>query len=396
MQKAKNIDITDDLIVDSDKSHSEKTFKITVMNKGKRSIVLYNVVSYIRSVKVVDFSKEIIVSGGHKEYLFEAGYVPHDDSKKGKIRFTFQNQTQITRTLKIIHGPSSDKKNVKKREIDAKVQNKTVMPIKSIGKEEAKVNVKNVIKKLEKPKTMERGLLRKNLPKDDFNEFRGEYMHDVSVSDNLLIEFDRSHCDQSCEIFIRNNVWKQLYLKSICIDSKSVTLRGGNNGKIIHIEPRGEIVLLFDAVYVPDKLFAVAKVRFMFGKSLVVNRSIKICYRQKGPTISVNAYNVPNEFVDLIFSEFKISRSQLLDCLDQWIPTVEQDYAKHFHSLLYLEEIGLRKEIKDKYDQKKAFFGDTDYRKENGCDIREAYPIGIYDLFVDELFEIRPSLQTGE
>lgn len=137
------------------------------------------------------------------------------------------------------------------------------------------------------------------------------------------------------------------------------------------------------------------RTELILEKNPAIHRTIKNKYHLKRPVIRKNLYNAPQELIDLIASENKSPRSVILDTLDRRIPSVDVDYTKHFHELFYLEEISLRKEIKDKYNQKEAYFSDIETVYENGKVIKRKYAIGIYDLEVRDLFETRPSLQIG-
>lgn len=224
-------------------------------------------------------------------------------------------------------------------------------------------------------------------------KFRQEISSSFQVSDDLSIEFDRTQCIKSCHIFIQNNTPKQHRLVSVHINLATVKLR--DEFMPMKIEPRSEKILILDADYTPNKLFAVAKICLGFENGRTVRRSIRITYRQKGPVIPRSDYDIPIELENLMSQSHQMSREQLICILDCLISTVHDNYAQHFHGLLYLEEIGLLQEFKDKYSQSRGLFNDTDYRRENGKDIRTKYPNGIYDLKVNELFETRPSLKIG-
>lgn len=226
-------------------------------------------------------------------------------------------------------------------------------------------------------------------------EFREKYPRSIEIDDNLSIKFGRNQCDESCEIFIRNTSRKPSYLKSIEVDLPSVTVRGGSCA--VEIQPREKILIILDVAYVPDRFTNVARVRFHFKNCGTVIRTINISYRDKIPTIQRSLYDPPDDLMDLIWiHERQMSQSEVLDILNDRIPSKNQNYAEHFHSLLYLEEIGLSKTFKDIYNNGNAHFGNINCFKRNGREIRENYERGIYDLTVDNLFETRPSLQVGE
>lgn len=266
-------------------------------------------------------------------------------------------------------------------------------------KKEASTTNKRLSQNVEKPR-LEGKVFRAEEPDDELwiKEFRAKYPRSIEIDDDLSVKFDRDQCDKSCEIFIRNTSRKPFHLKSIEVDLPSVTLRGGSCAA--EIQPRERILVILDVAYVPDRHANVARVDFHFGGGFLKNfgtvrRSIDICYRDKGPTIQRSLYDAPDDLIDLIHKRKK-SQSELLDSLDARIPTTSQNYAEHFHSLLYLEEIGLSKTFTDIYNHGKAHFGDINCFKRNGKGIREKYERGIFDLTVNNLFETRPSLQVGE
>ncbi|XP_055300785.1 probable RNA helicase armi [Sitodiplosis mosellana] len=266
--------------------------------------------------------------------------------------------------------------------------------VKNKVKKETEEKIKSVIQKVEVPK-LEREVFRVDVPKDDWiKEFRRQHPRTIEVDDNLTIKFDRDQCDKSVEIFIRNNAWKPFYLESIHIDLASVSVRG--DVCTATIEPRHEMSIILDARFVPDRCVSVARVVFHFKNMGIVRRSIGISYHKKGPTIQRSLYEPPDDLMELICLERNISQSKVLDFLDARVPAVDDDYAGHFHSLLYLEEIGLTKAFKDMYNRGNAHFGTTLVSKQNGREIREKYERGVYDLTVNDLFETRPSLQMGD
>lgn len=122
----------------------------------------------------------------------------------------------------------------------------------------------------------------------------------------------------------------------------------------------------------------------------------KIRYQAKGPVIQRELYDVPESLTELISFDHWYSHSQLNNALNKWIPSINKDYAKHFHNLYYLEEIGLRKQIKTTYNQIEAYFDDTETTNENGKIVRKKYEHGVYDVVVKDLSETRPTLKIGE
>ncbi|XP_055304449.1 probable RNA helicase armi isoform X2 [Sitodiplosis mosellana] len=387
MPLATDIEVTDDLELTFDKSHTKKLFKVTLKNK------------------------ELLAN----------------KSTEGTLRFNFNSRKHVTRTFKLVDKSKAikrendtalksmnesvkenEKKEVKKDvKMDGKKESKKRVKaeakerdLKVAANDEVKSESKNKVKKVEVPKPT-RGLLYVDLPKEDLciKEFHKEHPPALDVDDKLSIRFDRDQCDKSCEILIRNNTWKPIHLEAIHIDILTVTVRGGSCEAII--EPRGEKLLILDAVYVPDRFVGVARVAFHFKRMTVVRRSISIFYRERGPVIQRELYDIPEDLIHMIYADKRMAKSKMLGFLDSWLLSIEENYPEHFHRLLYLEEEGLRKEIKevynDKYKKFESYFGDTERFKKDDQEVKQNYAHGIYDLQVNELNdETRPSLQVGD
>lgn len=427
MPLATDIEVSDNLTVNFGKSRDKKMFRITLVNKGKRSLKLKQIRSYSRSVAVVSFEKEhaVIESGGQLEYLFEAKW-PSDDSTEGKIRFSFNNRMHVTRTYKFILDKSESiiknkikskadtkpvkawikkdemknmKTNKKKNEKKGKVNDAKEDAKKDVEKK-AESKIESVVEKVEVPTTtLKRGLLRVDWT-DKSSELmnrRNMYLLPIQIADDLSIEFGHDHCDKSCEILIHNNTWHSIYLESIRCDLKSITVRGGSNNSVAKIKPREEFRIILDAQYVPCRYDGVAKVWFYFkNMAKPILRSIDVFYREKGPVIQKILYDPPVDLKELIYLEKQWSKSKVFDTLDACVPSISENYAKYFHNLLYLEEIGLIKEFEETYNQTKALFNDGQWVKENGREKKLKFGHGIYDLEVKNLFDTRPPLQVGK
>lgn len=372
-----DIDVTDNLIVNFGKRRDNVIFSVEIVNTGKRSAKIKKISSSLDCVSVLNFneSNSVIKAGNQMSYLFEAAYRQQQqssvDQSEGKIRFTFRDRTHITRSIKIMNEPNE------RKTADSKPTEQTVQPQKS-ALTPGLINLQ--------------GFIKKNFS-DWLKELDGMAPAPIDISDGLLIEFDHFHCSKVCVIQIRNNTWQQWCLTSIGMDQSKITMCDDIDGQLF-IGPRRDLQLHFKAKFFHDKPADKTQIAFWFGKKCI-RRTIKIQYGVRGPIIPKANYEIPAALNDLIVSRYRISRSQYLDALDDWVPPVHVDYAKHFHNLLYLEECGLREEFKTKYLQKEAFFGDQKYFMENGNTIREKYASGIYDLKIKDLFEIRPSLQMG-
>lgn len=353
MPKSLSVDANDGIIVSFDKSRCTKFFKITLINQGKRNVKVVKVVSSLESVVVVSSPElyETIVAGRKKDYLFAAEY-PGDDINEGKIRFTFLDHTHLTRTYKFVLSDS--------KKIDNGIDQKPIIfPV-------------------------------KNRTDTDIEPHTLKKERAIEITENLTIEFDETQSGGTVEVLIRNNTWNNIKLKCVSSIGKSVKLRNNTNGQI---EPRGEHVLYLDAIFIPNKVSKWVCAQFIFDSpKITIERKITIHYYKSGRIFNKDDFIIPVELKALVFC----NKPEVLGLLDEWVPQIENNYAEHFHALLYLDEATLRKEIKEKYNKECVQFGHVSYRRENGVDIRTPYEKGIYDLAVNELFETRPSLQIGE
>lgn len=342
-----DIYITDNIEVNFVKPNQKKNFVVTLANRDFRSKLLKNINISHNFIKVINFNinNAKIPGDGQKSFIFEAEYVPktNNDIKDCKIRFTFTNRTSVTRRVKIVYDEKTEKNSM-------------------------------FDNKLEK-----------------MNSFQKHVA--IEISGNMNIKFDQSQQCQFFSLFIRNNTNKNISLISVCTGKSVLKLRNDNIEKCI--PPSSELELFFEALYVPDKMFDCVPIHFKFDRTTFL-RTIKLIYVVRGPNIVWSKYDTPDELVDLILSECKIPHAKLLSSLDEWIPSVETNYAMHFHNLYYLEEIGMRKVIKDLYSQNEAYFNDTEKIYEDGKIVKKKYGEGIYDIEVVDLFESRPSLQIGK
>lgn len=372
MPLTEDVEVTDNLVVHfAQRCKEAENFTVIIANKGKRSVKVKKISSSLDFILVLNFNElnSVINANTQISYLFEARNerLNTSDLNEGKIRFTFKNHTHVTRVIKIMYG-SMDKKSMLPKIADEKIPTSLTPGI---------INLQGFIKR----------------DYDNWlNKFDDNKWSPIEVTDDLHIEFDHFHSSPLCEIRIRNNTWKKLCLDLIEMDESMITMCDELNGKSMTIGPRDDLKLQFKAKFNSEKFASNTKICFRFGE-IRVRRTITIQYRLRGSAIPKSEYEIPAALNDLIASKYRISRSEYVDALDQWIPSPEVNYAKHFHNLLYLEECGLRKEIQRNYLQKEAFFGNKEVSREDGK--RKEYAPGVYDLQIKDLFEIRPSLQPG-
>lgn len=340
MPITKNVDVTDGLFVVFNDSHKIQTFEITIFNECDDKLRLKKIGIGLPFVRVVNFDQDdgIIESGNEKTYLFETEFVPTVNPNEGKIRFTFNNRTHITRTVRTVYMPLTNMFKI----TDAMKHEGWIM---------------------------------------DFHE---KYPSDIEITDDLNIEFDQPDGIKLFDVSIKNHTRRNYLLKSVTTSQETVKWCRKETDGGFRIHPKSKLALQFQADYVPNKAYSVVQLRFEFKPRVTISRTVRITY-QKRLFIQRNTYDIPIELQELIFSERKISRSKLLDSLDTWaaLDYSDQDYGQHFHNLLYLDEIGLSKEMQEKYYERKGLFGDRSKH-------------GEYDLVVNDLFETRPSLQLGK
>lgn len=398
------IEISDGLIVDFGKSHKNR-FKITLVNKGKRSVKLKRISSCIRDVNVVNFdiNEAIIVpNGGEKEYFFDVESSTTIDS--GKIRFLFSNRTHITRTVKIV------------RELNEKPHNAEPLCKTPNGKSKRRHNRrKSSTKSNEKSRAESMEIIEPKKPaalpgnEEWCQQFECKYLkgpdHSIQVSENSIVEFDRAQKCQAFQISIENTSKLDVQLRRIDINLASVQLNktNGHVTEVKVIQPNEVLMLNFDVQFMPGIQSSIVFLKFHFDK-ITIKRSVKIVYFPEGcfdPRMLSfkelkSFYEPPGDLVDLISRQDLIPHTDYFNALDSIVPSINDDYERHFRNLLFLEEIGLHKEIKSKYSRQSVVFSDTQYQMENGKTIRRRYKAGQYDLEMPNLFETRPSLQLGK
>lgn len=386
MPLTENVDVSDNIVVNfGEQCEHSQNFTITITNTGKRSIKVKKISSSLDFVAVLNFneSNSAIKAGTQNSYLFEAAYkqqIP-SDLNEGKIRFTFKDHTHVTRSIKIVHDNNEERIEQLPQAADTK-NDDTNPTTTTASLTPGILNLQGFIKK-----DYENWLQKFDKVDCKWNA--------IDVTDNLQIGFDHFYCSQLCEIVIRNNTWKSICLDSIDLDDSMVTVCEDFDGKPINIGPRDDLILHLKAVFDSKKMIGQTQIGFWFG-NIYLRRTITIKYRLRGSAIPKDDYDIPEDLKHLLESRYRISHAQYMDELDKWVPSPTVDYGKHFHNLLHLEEAGLREELKRTYLQKEAFFGDQEYTMENEKTIRTKYSPGIYDLQINDLFELRPSLQPGK
>lgn len=228
----------------------------------------------------------------------------------------------------------------------------------------------------------------------------------IEITECLFVQFDGFESSRTLKVSIRNrSTYRLVKLLSVeIILSKNLnnhplvklSEKCGNVTDTREIPTRGVCTLEFEVAFVSGIAFSTVVLKFHFDDGIVIRRSIQIYYRPNAPIFQRSRYDVPADLVNLVSRQRIISCSSLISKgLDEFVPSVVDNYQKHFHNLLFLEEAGMRQEIIDKYSQVEAFFGDTRYTRVDSMTVREKYKTGQYDLTVHDLYETRPSLQIG-
>lgn len=354
------VDISDDLIVNFDKSPENTKFRITLTNKGKRSIRLKRIGSYSEYIHVVNFDENdaIIVSGGQKEYLFEAEYSPQIVSSQDKIRFSFNNRTHVTRTIQIIHTPknSIQRETSQKPLVESWVNSSDKIVFKEHDmKMKTKPNRDNDRERDRKSEPYKPGTFRVKVPRDEdwLKDFRHHCASSrlVDITENLSVEFDGFEKSRMLGVSIRNQSKNKLVTLSLIEiglngnqSSVKLSKKSGNVAESKLIPAQAVRKLEFEVAFKSGVASTKQLLKFHFDHNLVIRRSIQINYRIDVPRLQRSDYDVPDELVNLISRHRSISFSTLMNGLDAFVPTVNDDYQAHFHNLLYLE--GKRKKGK--------------------------------------------------
>lgn len=91
-------------------------------------------------------------------------------------------------------------------------------------------------------------------------------------------------------------------------------------------------------------------------------------------------YYVPQEFIEATSS---LSKSQIFDAIDNLVPPHDKldykSYKRHFHGVLYLEELHFQRELV-KFRRDEAYFRVVD---------------SYYGLHFQDVMSLRPGIQIG-
>lgn len=225
----------------------------------------------------------------------------------------------------------------------------------------------------------------------------------IRITDHIKVRFKQCYKQESFEIVIQNNSQDEFVLRSIETSEDTVHLCGIQTEQIT-IKPNDRVKLHFQADFVANKCEAMVKIQFiiiMRKNAFIITRTVRVKYQPK-VAIRQSTYDIPSDLFNLFDCRHKKSYSQLLDSLDKRVDKKysEDEYSDHFHNLLYLEEIGLSIEMKEKYSKISGYFNDRFSEKQTvygECvQISQKYDDCVYDLAVEDLFETRPSLQVGK
>lgn len=307
MPITRNIDVTDNLIVNFCNRSKKKTFTVTIVNTGKRSVRIKRIHSSLDFVSALNFNElnSVIKAGNQERYLFEAAYEQQgsSDLNEGKIRFTFKDHTHVTRAIKIV-DETHENENKARKNAAKNTQNPTKAPLTP-----GIINLRGIIKA------------------DYDNSFKEQINRLIDVTDALHIKFDHLRSSQPCTIFFRNNSWKTICLQSIEMDKTKIALCHGFNDQPMTIGPRDHLKLDFQAHFVFNKLCEHTQIDFHFEK-FQVRRTIQIQYQMRGSAIPKTEYDIPIELNELFETQYRISRSEYLDALDKWVPSPNVNYKK--------------------------------------------------------------------
>lgn len=340
--------------------------------------------------------------------------MPTMESNEGKFRLSFSSQTHVARTVKTANGDSTETNMDSKREGKQKPSTRRKRADKRKKKsvnrdrdndlnrekiEHRSMNKQKIFANEDKMQPIANGLIRIQKKEEDWvEEFHREHPPNLEIEDNLIVVFDRCQSKKSFKVLIKNNTWHINTVRCNSIGLNTVKLCGDHKKR--SIEPRGQLTMRFEAAYVSNTLSAEAKISFEFKckemKPFRRLRTVKIVYDRKGPTIQRDKYDIPVDLKQLLLGDCR-NTAKVMDALDVWVSLdySEREYVRHFHNLIYLDEIGLAKEITDKYNKKQVHFGHQQTKMERGRGVSLKYDEGIYDLPMNDLHETRSSLQIG-
>lgn len=220
--------------------------------------------------------------------------------------------------------------------------------------------------------------------RDWANDFeKHQISRTVEVTDGVEVEFGATNLTESFTLVISNESHRPIEVKKVQIRNGSPLIFCNREHETVKIRSNREHTLFFDVQRRYNQTDATELVRIHLNIGIIM-RKIKIIF-DRGAFIRKQYQRRPY-VIPKVFEEIIDSIDNYEDCMlafDGLMPKAEElnfiNYGDHFHGLLYLEQIGMVQGMQV-YNQREAYF-----KK-----VKEGYKI-----FIEDLFETRPSLNIG-
>lgn len=208
----------------------------------------------------------------------------------------------------------------------------------------------------------------------------------IEVTDDTIVQFDAKDEEKVFTLVVKNRSNRILAIERVDITLRSITLQNElvEDERIVS---DGTLNLIFSVKRDETKQQDKGTVHIVFPH-VTISRTIPIYYEPNAHTrnhsrwIQQERYDCPRELINIIDSNR--SKEQIKDDLDELMPMAEHlnwdNYAKFWHNLLWIEELGLLKSFRI-YTRSQIYF-----KKKNSK----------FEMEMENLFETRPSLKIGE
>lgn len=192
----------------------------------------------------------------------------------------------------------------------------------------------------------------------------------IEINDDLSIEFDESQNSSTCEILIKNYGYRKITIAGV--QYERLLLQLTHEPESGAIEPFGFVNYSFKAIHFTDRRISSAVVRFLFADhdQKVITRTISVSYNNNARNTGMNILNRTKFFYDIpqVFIEATdptLQPSKINDLVDALVPAfnemIYENYQAHFHGLLYLEEIAIKREYEHLVRKNVAFRENGNY-----------------------------------
>lgn len=172
----------------------------------------------------------------------------------------------------------------------------------------------------------------------------------IDITDDLSINFDEFDESSTCDILLINKTMRRVRTLEVQYNEYALVLKSKPENDFL--EPSGIAKYTFTALFYKEKTVNEQTINFHFEnyKYKSILRTIRIDYTKKCSDASAiestanrkrSVYEVPGEFLEAT----KQTRmpSAIIDSVESLVPAHNEltyaNYGKHFHGLLYLDEI---------------------------------------------------------